>query len=869
MRSHDDIKPPSFWLRFFRWYCRAEYAEDIEGDLVERFEMRVSKHGAKQANRQFRADVLKLFRPSMIKKLEGNQKLNYYGMFKHNFKITIRSFAKYRSTFIINLLGLSTGLASALFIYLWVQAEMSMDKFHEHDEQLYQVMLNHEESGKINTKDGTQGLLAEALEEEVPEITIAIQATPTHWFGQMPLSTEDKTIKAIGKFADPAYFEMFSFPFIQGEPKTALKDKGSIVISNNLATRLFGSPEAAFGQTIKWQLLNFTDEYKVAGVFKDLPTNTTDDFEFILAFDKFRDILPPEAIHWGNYNAETYVLLAEGTDVNALNAKLKSFVKDKVEWSNVEPFVRPFSDRYLYTKYENGVQAGGRIEYIKLFTVVSVFILLIACINFINLSTAKASTRAKEIGVKKAIGAKRNSLAVQYLQEAVLMTAISVIVAIGLVILLLPQFNQITGHQIRLNFDLQLIYILIAISATTGLLAGSYPAIFLSSLKPVATLKGKLNVSFGETWIRKGLVVFQFVLSVVLIASVLVVTKQIAFIQKKNIGYNRDNLVLFANDGKIADDFNTFLLDLQNIPGVVNAGGTTHTIVSGGDFTTGFHWEGENPEVQTQFGNMTVTYDFIETLGVEIKEGRSFSREFSTDKDKLILNEKAIEVIGYEDPIGKEVNLWGDNMTIIGVVKDFNFSSLHEDIIPMFFKLDNTFTFNILTRIQAGNESNIIDRIAELYKTYNPEYEFDYSFLDQEFAKQYRAEQRISKLTKYFGILAIIISCLGLFGLTAFTIERRLKEISIRKVLGSNAWSIITLLNKQFSMLVLLAILIGLPISYWATKEWLNGYAYKIELQWWFFVLAGALTLLIAWLTVSIQTFKTAKLNPTKSLRTE
>ncbi|HEY9116933.1 MAG TPA: FtsX-like permease family protein, partial [Roseivirga sp.] len=607
----------------------------------------------------------------------------------------------------------------------------------------------------------------------------------------------------------------------------------------------------------------------VSGVFQDVPDNSTEQFEFVLPFTEFETLLTTRDIHWGNYNALTYVQVAEGTDIDALNNKLKGFVKEKVDWSNVQLFLKPFSDRYLYSKYENGVQSGGRIEYVRLFSIVSIVILLIACINFINLSTAKASRRAKEIGVKKALVAQKGTLTWQYFQEATIISFISTSLAIVLVLLLLPQFNSLTGKAIFLEMNGQLILILSGVTVVTGLVAGSYPAIFLSSLKPVAILKGKLNVSFGDKWIRQGLVVFQFVLSVILICSILVVSKQIQFIQNKNLGYSKDNLILITSEGKIASDLEVFLEGLKNIPGVENAGGTVHTILNGGSYTTGLSWPGANPEIDIRFGNMTVTHNFIETLGVELLDGRSFSKEIQSDREALVLNEKAVEVMDLEDPIGQEVNLWGNDVKIIGVVKDFNFSSLHEAITPMFFRLGDGTYSNILIRIKGGSESSSLQQIEELYAEFNPNYEFNYSFLDQEYAKLYLAEQRVSTLTKYFGTLAILISCLGLFGLTIFTTETRIKEISVRKVLGCGSWRIVTLLTKQFSLLVGIAIIIALPMSYWAANQWLQDYAYKIDLNWWFFGLAGLLTLGIAWLTVASQTYKTARMNPAHNLRNE
>ncbi|KOF01491.1 transporter permease [Roseivirga seohaensis subsp. aquiponti] len=789
-------------------------------------------------------------------------------MFKHNLLVSYRNFLRYKSAFFINLIGLSSGLACTLLIYLWVTDEMSVDKFHQLDDRLYQVMLHHEESGTLNTQEDTQAILAEALEQEVPEIEIGLQATPSFWFGKMPVTANEKTIKATGKFAGKEFFEIFSFPLIDGDAKNVLQNPQSIALSEQLAVSLFGDVGKAIGQMVEWQILTFKQDLVVTGVFKDLPANTTEDFDFILPFEIFSNILG-EGKHWGNYNALTYVVLTEGTDVEQLNKKLAPFIKEKAPKSNVTPFVRKYSDKYLYSKYENGVQAGGRIEYIRLFSIVSIFILFIACINFMNLSTAKASRRTKEIGVKKAIGARRQTLIWQYLEEAFLMTFISIVCALALVILLLPQFNQITGKQISLEFSTELITILLVIQIFTGFVSGSYPALYLSGIKAVAILKGKVRNSLSELWIRKGLVVFQFALSVLLITSVLVVAKQIEFIQNKNIGYDKENLILFLNEGNLTENEEAFIGQLRNTPGVVNAGRTSHTILNGGNYTTGVHWEGENPEVQTRFGNMPVSYNFIETLGVEIIEGRSFSKDLSTDNTKLIVNEEAVRVMGMTDPIGKSITLWGDEVQIIGVAKNFNFNSLHQPITPMFFKLENENLLNILVRIQPGQEKATIGRVEALYKEYNTDFDFNYTFLDQEYAVQYAAEERVAVLSKYFGGIAIIISCLGIFGLAAFTAEKRSKEIGVRKALGASNSNIVRLLSVDFNQMIGLAILIALPLSYFLLKSWLDEFAYHIDLEIWYFLMAGLAALIIAWLTVGLQTFKAAKANPVKSLRSE
>ncbi|MEQ9301975.1 MAG: ABC transporter permease [Cyclobacteriaceae bacterium] len=866
--SEEQQSPPEFWLKFFLWFCRRDCVEDIEGDLIERYELRRVKVGHKIAAQLFRNDVLKLFRPSMIKNFEGNQKLNQYGMLKHNLLVSFRSFLRYKTAFLINLIGLSTGLACALFIYLWVQDEYAVDKFHVLDEQLYQVMLHHEESGALNTGTDTPGLLAEALEEEIPEITSAVQSTPSFWFGKMPLTLENKTIKADGQFVGAKYFELFSFPLIHGNAGEVLKDKKSIAISESLAKSLFDSPEAAMGQTLNWSLFEFNEVFQVSGVFADLPPHSTENFDFLLSFDVFEDMVGG-GIQWGNYNAHTFITAADGTDLDLLNEKLAGFIKGKRESSNVIVFARKYSDGYLNSAYENGHQSGGRIEYVQLFTAISIFILLIACINFMNLSTAKASRKTKEVGVKKAIGASRSALIIQFMSESFIMTLISIVVALGLVLLLLPQFNLLTGKAIQLFLDGQLLLNLAIILLFTGFVAGSYPALYLSKFRPAEVLKGQLRSSVGEFWVRKGLVVFQFTLSVVLIVAVMVVHQQIQFVQNKNLGYQKENVILFPNEGKIAEKQDDFIARLKNTPGVINVSGTSHTIVNGGSYTTGVSWEGQNPDVQTRFGNMSVHYDFLETLGMELIEGRAFSKDLNSEHEKLIFNETAIRLMGITDPIGKKVNLWGDDREIIGVAKDFHFESLHEPITPLFFKLLSGPAQTIVARIAPQNQFETFERIESVFQEYNPSFNFNFQFLDAEYEKQYAAENVVAVLSRYFAGITILISCLGLFGLASFTAERRFKEIGIRKALGATSFSIVKLLSADFNKMIAIAVFIALPLSYYLVNLWLEGFAYTINLAWYYFIAAGLSSLFIAWLTVALQTMKAAKLNPVQSLRSE
>lgn len=791
-------------------------------------------------------------------------------MFKHNLLIIYRNFKRFKSTFFINLLGLSTGMACALLIYLWVNDELAMDKFHEKDEQLYQVYLHHEENGEIRSAPPVPALLADVLEEEVPEVIVAVEDTDTNEFGDsFSLSAGEDKIKARGKFSGKEYFQLFSFPFIKGDPETALSKKSGVVVTESMAKRLFGTTDV-IGKTLEWQILKFKEQAQVSAVINDLPDNSTESFEFVLPFSVFiDDVMGKERNHWGNYIALTYVELAQGTDVDQLNEKIAPLIKNKVPKTNVQPFVKQYSSRYLQGDFENGKEAGGRITYVRLFAIIAFFVLTIACINFMNLSTARASRRLKEIGVKKTLGANRKHLIFQHLGESVTMTILSLGLAYLLVLLLLPQFNDITDKNLSLNLTPNLLIATLIITLFTGLLAGSYPALYLSGFKPISILKGKLTTSTGELWTRKGLVVFQFVISIVLLVSVWIVYKQIEFVQNKNLGYDRGHVIRMPIEGAVADRLEPFIEQLKRVPGVTNASATTHSIVESGASTTGVTWEGKDPESNILFEQARAYYGLIETLGIEMKEGRSFSDKYGAEENKIIFNEAAIEVMGLEDPIGKTVTMWGNEKEIIGVVKDFHFSSLHEEVSPMLFHFDISFMLSIFAKLQANSTEETLAEIQSLYKDFNPGFTFSYEFLDANYQAQYQAEQRVSLLSRYFAGIAIIISCLGLFGLAAFTAERRQKEIGIRKILGAGGLQIMQLLSADFTKMVLIAIVIALPLSFWAAKNWLQGFAYSIDPEWYYFAGAGAIALVIAWITISFQTIKSIRINPADTLKDE
>ena len=859
------INPPKLPWSFLKWFCKPEYLPDIEGDLLQFYERRLGVHGKGKANWMFTRDVLFLFRPGMIRSINESQKLRIMDLLIHSFKVSLRNFNKYRSSFLINLLGLSSGLACVILIFLWVQDELKMDQFHSKGDHLYQLLENVDQGGGMITRTTTAGPTSPALMEDFPEIKLAVSTT---WNSSSALFVGDKNVSADGFYAHNGFFDMFSWEILSGNPDLLLKEPNSIVLSEKVSRSLFGE-ENPIGKTIDF---GREESLKVTGVFKDIPEASTIQFEYVVPFANFwKD--NEWSQNWYNTAFNTYILFNEGTDVNAFNKKVSEYIHEKTQGNanHRSPFATLFGDRYLMGKYENGVIAGGRIEYVQLFSVIALFILLIACINFMNLSTARASRRLKEIGVKKAIGAKRRSLIIQFLSESLMLMAISMFIALFIVWLLLPEFNQITGKTLTLAFSIELIAGILIILFGAGLLAGSYPAFYLSRFKPVVVLKGVLNTSTGETWARKGLVTLQFTLSIVLIVSVIVVFEQIQYTQSKNLGYEKDNILIIDVKGGLADSlkYSTFLSEASQIPNVKAISGSNHNMIGHNGGTYGIYWAGKDPNDRTEFERMFCKPGFIEMMGMEIVAGRSFTEDFMTDRRKIIFNESAIAYMGLENPIGMNVTMFDQDMEIVGVVKDFHFDSFHEQIKPAFFYLEDDYTWYIMAKLGAGFEKETIEAIEELHQQINPGFECSYWFLDEDYQELYEAENRVSVLSSYFATIAVIISCLGLFGLSSFSLERRSKEIGIRKVLGSSELHLSRKLIVDLVKMVFIAVLIGLPVSYLIAENWLQSFVFRIQLEIWFFAAAGLITLVIALLTVGFQAVKAAKLNPIQYLKDE
>lgn len=793
-------------------------------------------------------------------------------MLKNHFKIVLRRLVKDRQFTFLNLFGLSAGLTCTLLIYLWVADELTFDKFNDKDSRIFQVMAQQRNAQGIATIPQTPSLLADEMAREMPEVEYAA-AVQNSFSGKYTLSTADKNIKAVGIFTKEHFLNIFSFNLTEGNKSQVLADKSSIVITQELAKKLFNTTENVIGKTVEWQ---HDKKLRVTGILKEVPANSSIQFDFLLPFQVFLDANPYEK-QWNSSDPSTYVLLRPGANVDQFNNKIRDFVKRRVAESKNTLFVRPFSKGYLYGKYENGIQSGGRIEYVKLFTIIALFILIIACINFMNLSTAKASKRLKEVGIKKVVGAGRGHLIMQFMIESMLMTVLALVIAVVLVWLLMYPFNEITGKQLAFHFDFNIVLAIIGITLFTGLISGSYPALYLSGFDPVTVLKGKLRGSIGELWVRRGLVIFQFSLSVIFIISVLVVYRQIEFIQSKNQGFNKDNVASFDMEGMTPSNMEAFLSgvnslasEIRSIPGVVSASSMDHgSIINDFGSTSDIDWDGKKKGNIINFANIGISYGMIETLGMQVAEGRSFSREKSSDSAEIIFNETAITMMGLKDPIGKVVKMWGQKRTIAGVVKDFHFQSLHEAVKPFALRLEPKFTYRIVVKIRAGKESETIDFIRTLFQKYNPGYDFDYKFLDQDYQTQYIAEKRVAVLSRYFSSLAIIISCLGLFGLSAFTAQRRQKEIGIRKAVGASVTNITLMLSKDFLRLILVAIIVAFPLAWLLMDRWLSNFVYRINWGIDIFLIAGCTVFIIAIITISFQSLKAAMVSPVTSLKAE
>ena len=792
-------------------------------------------------------------------------------MIKNYLKTAWRNLRRNKAFSVINISGLALGLTCSLLIILWIQDEQSVDGFHKNGKLLYQVYERNYYDGKVEASYPTQGLLAEELKKLIPEIEYASGFEYASAPGTLStFEANNKVNKMAGLYAGADFFSMFSYPLLQGTEQSALNSPGGLAISKKMAENFFGSAEKAIGQLIRFEN---KDELKVTAVFENIPTNSSQQFDFLRTWHDF--VKENNWVHnWGNTDPSTFVQLRRNADPLKVESKIKDFIdryRQKDNSFRAELAIQPYPEKYLHSSFKNGYVDGGRIEYVNLFMIVAVFILLIACINFMNLATAQSAKRAKEVGLRKVVGAARSSLVKQFIGEALLLTLFSVVLAIVLSATLLPAFNNLTGKQLSIPFTQPLFWLsIIALMIITGFVAGSYPALFLSSLNPAKVLKSGLKFGAGNIFLRKGLVVFQFTLSIILIVGMIVTYRQMNYIQGKNLGYDRDNLLYIPIEGELANKYTLFKQQASEIPGILDISKMRNSPTVIEHHTGSISWPGKDPNLTVSFADGVVGYDFVKTMKLQLKEGRDFSKEFGTDSISYMLNETAVNKIGFINPIGETVT-WGNHPgKIIGVLKDFHFSSMHQSIEPLILRLDENWTWGtILVRVKAGKTREVLAGIEKLCSAMNPKFPFTYQFSDSEFSKLYKSEAIVSRLSNCFAFLAIFISCLGLFGLATFTAVQRTKEIGVRKVLGASVPQIIAMLSGSFIKLIVISMFIAFPVAWYFMNKWLENFAYKVHLGWIIFFIAGSVAVMIALLTVSYQAIKAAIANPVRSLRTE
>ena len=787
-------------------------------------------------------------------------------MFRNYLKTAFRSLARQRGYSLINILGLSVGLTVSLLILHWAQDEVQVDAFHADGDRIYRMLANVSTGTGLDTWENTPYPLIEELATHFPEVDAVGAYDPTN---QKQFVVDGRDLLADGIYADDGFFQVLSFPFVEGKRRDIFREPGSLVISESLAERLFGSDWR--GQVLGENLsINGEPEYRVTGVFADVPKQSSLQFDFVLNLDELHPD-NPNNWPWGTYDSKVVCKLKEGVSPAVFSKKIEDIiVKKNTHGSDTKLIAQRFEEAYLHGQFENGAVAGGRIEYVRLFVMAALFLLLIACVNFMNLATARASKRAKEVGVRKTVGAGRGSLVTQFMVEAMVITLASVGVAILLGELLLPYFQELSGKELTFDYAHPAFwFITFGVGLFTALLSGSYPAFFLSAFRITNVLKGKLSYNFGGNNLRRGLVVLQFALSALLVVSALVVQRQVGYIRSKHLGLDKENVFYFRTPPGAKKQLETFKNELSQVPGVEEITFVNNNPLAVGTQTGDPQWTGMSPGDDLLFKILIGDHNILKTMRIELATGRDFSAEMPTDSMVFLVNESAARAMKLDEPIGKRLKFWGTDGPIIGVVKDFHISSLYESIGPLIIGNVPSFTNLTMMRIDPNRTEEIIAASQNIFGKFAEGHPFRYDFLDDRFLQQYRSEQRTGKLSRWFALVALSISCLGLLGLSAFIAEQKTKEIGIRKVLGASVGNLVTLLSKDFLSLVGLSLLIALPLGWYLMEGWLQDFAYRIDLSWWIFAVAGGVAIFVALATVSFQSLKAALANPVKALRSE
>lgn len=789
-------------------------------------------------------------------------------MLRNYLMITLRSLMKNGVYSFINISGLTVGIACSILILLWVSDELSWDGFHEKKSRIHRVYLNGVGDNNVMY---TQMAIPLPLWEELKTNERDIKyVTPTNWGGTHLVMYGDKRLYKQGYYAGEDFLKMFSFPLVKGDIKDQLNDPSGIVLTEGAARSLFGDEEP-LGKIVR---IDDDVDLTVTGIVKDVPSNSTFRFECLIPFTTYMNREPwvkRSLSNWGNNSFNLYVEFAEGVDPLAVEERVKGVVRKHDEEADVDVTFLEMGRWRLYGEFENGKSVTGQIVYVRMFTVIAVFILVIACINFMNLATARSERRAREVGIRKSIGSKRKELILQFLGETVFIALIAFVLALGLVEATLPFYNGLVNKHLSIDYANPLFWgSAMGVILLTGIIAGSYPAFYLSSFNPAAVLKGRMQAGKKGSLPRKAMVVVQFVASILLIISTLVVYMQMNHVKNRPTGYIRENLMSVASVGDIPRNYNAIkheLLDQQLAESVTTSSSPITAIYA---YMGGLEWPGKREDQRASFATVGVGLDYIKTMGIKIVEGRDFSEEFPADTASMILNKTAIAYMGLKDPIGETIRWDGRDYRVVGIMDDVMMASPSRSMDPMMLVFDPEWRSDVTMRLSSTKSAHeTLGKVEEIFKKYNPNYPFTYRFADNEFARKFSQMEFIGSLCNLFSALAILISCLGLFGLAAFTAEQRTKEVGIRKVLGATVTGVVVLLSREFALLVVIAFAIAAPLAWFSMDNWLQQYTYRIQVEWWILFSAGAGALIVAIVVVSFQAIKAAIANPVSSLRNE
>jgi ABC-type antimicrobial peptide transport system permease subunit len=855
-------KPPRIGTWLLRRFIDRDMRDRVLGDFEEIYRSVVDKKGAISGALWYWIQVSKSI-PSFIRVMV------YWriAMIRNYLLVTLRNIKRHWGYSLINIFGLAMGMTCCILIFMWVLDELSFDRFHENGNRIYRVNKIWRK-GVTAHYATTPAPLAEALKTDFPEI---VDATRIRNIGPLLMANGERVFREPnGIFVDPVFFRMFSFPFIKGEPAAALSDPFSIILTERLSQKYFGH-EDPIGKVIR---INNRQDFTVRGIVANAPMNSHIQFDYIMTYGLIPMIEPPTSYDWHNVLYYTYVLLEQNADSRHVNEKIADYLKKPIPESTSTLYLQPLKRIHLHSSHLRlTVSNSGRIQTVSLFSAMALFILIIACVNFMNLTTARSSQRAREVGMRKVVGARRFQLIGQFVGESVVLICIAFILAVLLIQILIPFFNTLSGKSIRLGTLIHHYFLLgiFGIGLVTAVLSCGYPAMVLSSFQPVDVLRGGSQGTPKGYLFRRIMVVFQFFLTVTLIIGMIVVYRQLQFIQNREIGFDKDHLVILPISDEIRERYDIFKKELSEIPAVINVSGSVSAPTWGYDNTTlSVDWPGKRSDQEILMHGVGVDYDFFRTFKMDIIDGRTFSRAFSTDTVNFILNESAVQAIGFKDPVGQWFRFGEKEGTIVGIVKDYHYRSLHVPIQPLFMRIYAPRWIQFLfIRMDSRDIPGTVKIIEETWKGVSPNTPFQFTFVNDLLNSMYQTEQRIGVLFRYFTALAIVIACLGLFGLASFVAEQRTKEIGIRKVLGASSSGIVLMLSKEFGKWIIMANIIAWPVGYFVMNLLLQNYAYKIRIGFDIMLLSGLIALLVAMISVSYQSMRAASANPVNSLRYE